>query len=246
MPITTTTSAHSRRIGGMPSWRSVTSVFWLALVVTAASCGPSSKALRQASPHITSTTLSVNRLFCQSCSSKVTALLETLSGVHDIRFDRKRVEFSVAHAKALEPGQLIDVVQAGGFDARLGPGQGSYEVPVDHPETLDVELISRGKPVDLDGHIVPGKVTVFDFYADWCGPCRQVAEAMNEIMSSEPRIALRKVDIIDWDTSVARQHLKRVPQLPFVVVYGPDGKLLDKISGLKLERLKNAIQKGLK
>ena len=200
----------------------------------------------QPTPQGVSTTLSVHRLFCQSCSSKVTALLETLSGVRDIRFDRKRIEFTVAHAKTLAPGQLIEVVQAGGFDARLGPGQGSYEVPIEHPDGLDVELISRGKSVDLDRHIVPGKVTVFDFYADWCGPCRQVAEAMNEIMASESRVALRKVDIIDWDTAVARQHLKRVPQLPFVVVYGPDGKLLDKISGLKLGRLKTAIQKGLK
>ena len=246
MPITTTANAQFSPFYSAPKHRGIASAVWLLLALTVVSCGPSSKALRQTSPHSMSTTLSVNRLFCQSCSSKVTALLETLSGVHDIRFDRKRVEFSVAHAKTLEPDQLIDVVQAGGFDARLGPGQGSYEVPVDHPETLDVELISRGKRVDLDVHIVPGKVTVFDFYADWCGPCRQVAEAMNEIMASEPRIALRKVDIIDWDTSVARQHLKRVPQLPFVVVYGPDGKLIDKISGLKLERLKNAIQKGLK
>ena len=200
----------------------------------------------QPSPQGVSTTLSVHRLFCQSCSSKVTALLETLSGVRDIRFDRKRVEFTIVHAETIAPDQLIEAIQAGGFDARLGPGQGSYEVPVEHPAGLDVELISRGKSVDLDSHIVPGKVTVFDFYADWCGPCRQVAETLNEIMTSEPRVALRKVDIIDWDTPVARQHLKRVPQLPFVVVYGPDGKLADKFSGLKLKRLKTAIQKGLK
>ena len=209
-----------------------------------AGCATSTTALSLSSAK--GTTLSVHRLFCQSCSSKVAALIETINGVQDVRFDRKKVEFRVTHDEAIGANTLVEAVKAGGFDARLGEGQGSYEVPVSHPDGLDVELISRGQPVDLRSHLTSGKVTVFDFYADWCGPCRQVAAAMNAIMKEEPRIALRKIDVIDWDTPVARQHLKRVPQLPFVVVYGPDGKLLAKLSGLKLEKLKAAINRGLR
>ncbi len=37
------------------------------------------------------------------------------------------------------------------------------------------EISAAGEDVpDLGAHAVKGKVTVFDFYAVWCAPCRQV------------------------------------------------------------------------
>jgi thioredoxin 1 len=86
----------------------------------------------------------------------------------------------------------------------------------------EVRLISQGREVDLEDHLVPGKYVVFDFYADWCAPCRVLTPRLERMVAQQPgRLALRKIDVINWDSPVARQH--GVSSLPFLVLYGPDG-----------------------
>jgi hypothetical protein len=43
---------------------------------------------------------------------------------------------------------------------------------------------------------------------------------------------------------VAERYLERVSGLPYVLVYGTDGKKVAAIQGLDLERLRRAIDKG--
>jgi thioredoxin 1 len=89
----------------------------------------------------------------------------------------------------------------------------------------DIELISQGRSVDLEGHLVPGKLVLFDFYADWCAPCRYLEPQIDRLAEQFPeRLAVRKVDVIDWNSPVARQH--RIGSLPYLVLYGPDGNRL--------------------
>ena len=35
--------------------------------------------------------------------------------------------------------------------------------------------ISQGKEVTLADYLVPGKTTIFDFYSEYCPPCRAIA-----------------------------------------------------------------------
>ena len=96
-----------------------------------------------------------------------------------------------------------------------------------------MKISTKGETIELASHVVPGKVTVVDFYAEWCEPCRKVDEHHD--------IALRKVDIVDWGSQVAQQHMKSVPSLPYLIVYDRNGKQVAAISGLDLEKLDAAI-----
>jgi hypothetical protein len=73
-----------------------------------------------------------------------------------------------------------------------------------------------------------------------------VDEAMAAVLESDPQVALRKVNIVNWDTPAAKRYLKNIPSLPYVIVYGHDGKRIDAIAGLDIKRLHKAISQGKK
>src|SRR5467141_2467107 len=87
-----------------------------------------------------------------------------------------------------------------------------------------VEVISHGAQVDMNRHLALGNVTVVDFYADWCGPCRQLSPNLEQMARTDPEIALRKIDIVNWNTAVAKQY--NIHSIPQVNVYNRRGNLV--------------------
>jgi thiol-disulfide isomerase/thioredoxin len=90
--------------------------------------------------------------------------------------------------------------------------------------------ISRGQEVSLADHLVPGKTTVFDFYSEYCPPCRAISPRLVKLHQTRDDIVVVKVDInrpgvkgIDWQSPVARQY--QLHSIPHFKVYGPDGTL---------------------
>ena len=90
--------------------------------------------------------------------------------------------------------------------------------------------IAKGQPVKITDYLVPGKTVIFDFYSDFCGPCVQVAPALEKLHQTKADVVVVKVDInrpgvkkIDWQSPVAQQY--GLHSIPHFKVYGPDGKL---------------------
>jgi thiol-disulfide isomerase/thioredoxin len=102
-----------------------------------------------------------------------------------------------------------------------------------------VEVISHGTQVDINQHLAVGSVTVVDFYADWCGQCRQLAPKLEEMARNDPEIALRKIDIISWKTAVAQQF--NIHSIPQVNVYDRNGRLVGAVLGVDFEKVKSYV-----
>jgi len=116
---------------------------------------------------------------------------------------------------------LVIVGGALGYAAFLASG-GAPAVP--EPVKGDIAVVSKGEAVDLQAHAVKGKYTLYDFYADWCPPCRALDPQLRELAAGHDDIAIRKIDIVDWSTPVVAQH--RLQALPYMVLFGPDGTRL--------------------
>jgi thiol-disulfide isomerase/thioredoxin len=102
-----------------------------------------------------------------------------------------------------------------------------------------IEVISRGMQVDITKHLALGNVTIVDFYADWCGPCKQISPSLEQMAKTDPEIALRKIDIVNWKTAVVKQH--NIRSIPQVNVYNRGGNLVGTVVGGNIEQVKRYV-----
>jgi thiol-disulfide isomerase/thioredoxin len=90
--------------------------------------------------------------------------------------------------------------------------------------TEKIKVISNGESVDLNNHLVKDYVVVFDFYADWCGPCKILGPRVEELVNKYNNVLLRKVNIVNWGSAVAKQY--KIQFVPNVRVYDKQGQMI--------------------
>jgi copper chaperone CopZ len=179
---------------------------------------------------------------CATCADKVRAELKKNKGVKKVEFDKHKVELTVRMEDGVPDSAIEKAVEKAGFRAVVGAGQGSYLAQEAWPAGADmVELNKDGAAVGpLEKLCVPGKFTVFDVYADWCGPCRDVDERLRKIVARRPDVAVRKLSVVDFDSPLALE--LGLDMLPYVVVFTPEGKKTE-IRGAELGKIDKALKK---
>jgi thiol-disulfide isomerase/thioredoxin len=105
-----------------------------------------------------------------------------------------------------------------------------------------IEVITHGSQVDITRHLVSGNVTIVDFYADWCGPCKKISPVLEEMARTDPEIAVRKIDIVNWNTAVAKEY--NIRSIPQVNVYGRSGHLVGTVIGADPEQVKRYVSQA--
>ena len=86
-------------------------------------------------------------------------------------------------------------------------------------------------------------VTLVDFYADWCGPCKMIAPIIEELSNElKGKATIAKLDIEKAQTTTSQF---QVTSIPTVIVF-KDGKEFKRVVGIRdKESLKNMITAAL-
>lgn len=98
------------------------------------------------------------------------------------------------------------------------------------PHSDPIEVITGGSEVDINKHLAAGKITLVEFYAEWCGPCRMISPALEKLVKTDSDIALCKIDIVNWTSAVSRQY--GLHSIPCVVVFDRKGQLVGIMKGV--------------
>ena len=91
-----------------------------------------------------------------------------------------------------------------------------------------INSANPGEEINIDYYVQEGKTTIFDFYSDYCPPCRKISPLLERLDRKRDDIVVLKVDInrpgrsgIDWGSPVVRQY--KVKFVPFFMIYDPSG-----------------------
>ena len=189
---------------------------------------------------------SVQGAECGNCEEEVGPYLKKLKGVKRWSFDSQKFEFTMTLADNVPNEAVVAAFERQGcYRAVPGAGHGAQPGAYKHepyPEGADVATVTaKGEAVGpLENLRVPGKYTVLDFYAEWCGPCRLVDKQLRDIVGTRKDVAIRKLNVIDFESPLARQLGRKLKALPYVVVFDPSGKRVE-ISGNQPKKLSAAL-----
>lgn len=72
------------------------------------------------------------------------------------------------------------------------------------------------------------KLVVLDFWAQWCGPCRQIAPIIDELATEyEGRAVIGKVDVDSATEITSRYFIRNIPTVLFI----KNGEMVEKLVG---------------
>ena len=94
--------------------------------------------------------------------------------------------------------------------------------------SFDNDVLNSDKPV------------LVDFWADWCGPCKMIAPALEEISDElDEQLTIAKVDIME-NTDIASRF--GVQSIPLLLLFKDGNPVAQKLGAAPKSQLKSWIQ----
>ncbi|MDX1623983.1 MAG: thioredoxin TrxA [Gemmatimonadota bacterium] len=86
-------------------------------------------------------------------------------------------------------------------------------------------------------------LTLVDFWADWCGPCKMIAPTIEELADEyEGRLKVCKLDVDENQRTAQEYAVRSIPSLLFF----KDGEVVETVVGaVRKQRLEEVIEANL-
>ena len=98
--------------------------------------------------------------------------------------------------------------------------------------------VEKLNSTSFDAFISGEGPVVVDFYADWCGPCRMLAPALEELADEMPNIKFGKVNV-DEEGALAMRF--GVSSIPFVAAFRNGQLAATSLGYVSAEQLKDKL-----
>jgi thioredoxin 1 len=134
---------------------------------------------------------------------------------------------------------LLIVIASVGCKSKVQTGQSASAQPNTAGADNPIDVITGGNEVDINKHLASGKITLVEFYAEWCGPCKMISPTLEKLAKTDSNIALCKIDIVNWSSPVTRQF--QIHSIPCVVVFDRKGQMVGVMRGVDPDALNQYI-----
>ena len=76
---------------------------------------------------------------------------------------------------------------------------------------------------------IQSPITLLQFSAEWCGPCRMLGPIIDELATDNTDVAVGKIDVDSCTDTAVKYGIRGVP----TIIFFKDGKEVDKVVGVK-------------
>lgn len=196
---------------------------------------------------LTTLTFKVPGIDCAGCAKPIAKTLSSIAGVTNVHVDWKKKSATIDVPADFDRDVLRKAMLNAGYEVQFA-GEKNPElqpVPPDVLKTLDIKAFNGSKPIDYKSVSVPGKITIVDFYADWCGPCKVLELRLQHFVQGR-NIAVRRVNVGKFDNAAAKQATRdfRLASLPYLRVYDASGKFVAEVKDGMWDELLEVMERA--
>ena len=84
------------------------------------------------------------------------------------------------------------------------------------------------KDSTIDTVLKEKEITVIDFWAEWCGPCKMMGPIIDDLSSDNTDVTIGKVDVTENSDSSHKYMITGIP----CIVFFKNGEEVDRIKGV--------------
>lgn len=95
---------------------------------------------------------------------------------------------------------------------------------------------------NLSSVLDENEITVIDFWAEWCGPCRMLSPIIDSVASDNGDIAVGKVNVDDESSLSQTFGVRNIPTVLFLKQGKVVNKLIGVNSAVKIQKVIDSIK----